>query len=158
MYGIDARFGGNANDVVDVEIGVDRALAVAHQVALVGFGPMQRKAVFARVDRDRANTEFGRRAHHANGNFAAICDEEASDGAGLGKWIHLRMMIALGPADRPEERERTMFGLAIHGGAGTLPRAEMNADQEAAVPRVASPQRSSAGFAVLESGGTSLMR
>ncbi len=49
-----------------------------------------------------------------------------------------------------------MFGLAIHGGAGTLPRAEMSAEPGAAVPRRSRRERSPAGFAVLEGGGTSL--
>ena len=36
---------GDADDVGDIEIGVDRSLALAHQVTLVGLGPMQREAV-----------------------------------------------------------------------------------------------------------------
>jgi L-asparaginase / beta-aspartyl-peptidase len=48
-----------------------------------------------------------------------------------------------------------MFGLAIHGGAGTLPRAEMSADQEARY-RAGLSAALAAGFAVLESGGSSL--
>jgi beta-aspartyl-peptidase (threonine type) len=48
-----------------------------------------------------------------------------------------------------------MFGLALHGGAGTLPRSEMSADQEAAY-RSGLAQALAAGYAVLEGGGTSL--
>jgi L-asparaginase / beta-aspartyl-peptidase len=48
-----------------------------------------------------------------------------------------------------------MFGLAIHGGAGTLPRAEMSAESEACY-RAGLAAALSAGFAVLERGGTSL--
>ena len=48
-----------------------------------------------------------------------------------------------------------MFGLAIHGGAGTLPRAEMSAENEARY-RAGLSAALSAGFAVLESGGSSL--
>jgi L-asparaginase / beta-aspartyl-peptidase len=48
-----------------------------------------------------------------------------------------------------------MFALAIHGGAGTLPRVEMNADQEDLYRRGLA-EALGGGFAVLENGGTSL--
>ena len=48
-----------------------------------------------------------------------------------------------------------MFGLAIHGGAGTLPRAEMSSDREQ-LYRAALTEALTAGYTVLESGGTSL--
>jgi L-asparaginase / beta-aspartyl-peptidase len=48
-----------------------------------------------------------------------------------------------------------MFGLAIHGGAGALPRAEMSADREQRY-RAGLSEALEAGFAVLENGGTSL--
>jgi len=48
-----------------------------------------------------------------------------------------------------------MFGLAIHGGAGTLPRADMNSYQEQ-MYRAGLAEALSAGFAVLERGGGSL--
>ena len=123
MHRVGARFDGDAHDVGDIEIGLDRALAVADQVALVGLGPMQREAIFVRMDGDGANAEFRGGTHHANGDFTAIRDEKAFDGPRLGKWIHLRMMIALRhPSD--QRNPLKMFGLAIHGGAGTLPRAK----------------------------------
>jgi beta-aspartyl-peptidase (threonine type) len=48
-----------------------------------------------------------------------------------------------------------MYGLAIHGGAGTLPRADMSAQQERAY-RAGLEEALAAGFGVLEHGGTSL--
>jgi beta-aspartyl-peptidase (threonine type) len=48
-----------------------------------------------------------------------------------------------------------MFGLAIHGGAGTLPRAEMSSEREAEY-RAGLAAALAAGFAVLEGGGSSL--
>jgi beta-aspartyl-peptidase (threonine type) len=48
-----------------------------------------------------------------------------------------------------------MYGLAIHGGAGTLPRAEMTGEQEARY-RAGLTAALAAGYAVLDSGGTSL--
>jgi beta-aspartyl-peptidase (threonine type) len=48
-----------------------------------------------------------------------------------------------------------MFGLAIHGGAGTLPRAEMRGEQELNY-RAGLGEALDAGYAVLEARGTSL--
>jgi beta-aspartyl-peptidase (threonine type) len=48
-----------------------------------------------------------------------------------------------------------MFGIAIHGGAGTLPRAEMSADAERRY-RAGLKEAIDAGFAVLHGGGTSM--
>jgi len=48
-----------------------------------------------------------------------------------------------------------MFGLAIHGGAGTLPRAEMSAEREVEY-RAGLAAALSAGYEVLEAGGSSL--
>jgi beta-aspartyl-peptidase (threonine type) len=48
-----------------------------------------------------------------------------------------------------------MHAIAIHGGAGTLPRAEMKPGQEAAY-RAGLAAALDAGYAVLEGGGTSL--
>jgi beta-aspartyl-peptidase (threonine type) len=54
-----------------------------------------------------------------------------------------------------QRNARAMYGLAIHGGAGTLPRAEMSADQELRY-RAGLAAALDAGYAVLEAGGTSL--
>src|SRR5882757_2488600 len=48
-----------------------------------------------------------------------------------------------------------MFGIAIHGGAGTLPRTEMSADAERRY-RAGLKEAIDAGFAVLKDGGTSM--
>lgn len=48
-----------------------------------------------------------------------------------------------------------MFGLAIHGGAGTLPRADMTPDRETRY-RAGLAEALEGGFAVLKGGGTSL--
>jgi L-asparaginase / beta-aspartyl-peptidase len=48
-----------------------------------------------------------------------------------------------------------MFGIAIHGGAGTLPRAEMSADAERRY-RAGLKEAIDAGFAELVAGGTSM--
>src|SRR5579872_2349116 len=48
-----------------------------------------------------------------------------------------------------------MFGMAIHGGAGTLPRAEMTGEAERRY-RSGLQQAIDAGYAVLQAGGSSL--
>ena len=48
-----------------------------------------------------------------------------------------------------------MFGMAIHGGAGTLPRAEMSGEAEGQY-RAGLREAIDAGYAVLHDGGTSL--
>jgi L-asparaginase / beta-aspartyl-peptidase len=48
-----------------------------------------------------------------------------------------------------------MFGIAIHGGAGTLPRAEMSAESEGAY-RAGLKEAIDGGFAILQAGGTSM--
>ncbi len=48
-----------------------------------------------------------------------------------------------------------MYGLAIHGGAGTLPRAEMSADKERAY-RAGLSEALECGYAILANGGSSL--
>lgn len=64
------------------------------------------------------------------------------------------MMIALERLERPEVSSH-MFGLAIHGGAGTLPRAEMGGERERNY-RAGLAAALDAGYAVLEARGTSL--
>ena len=48
-----------------------------------------------------------------------------------------------------------MFGIAIHGGAGTLPRSEMSGEAERNY-RAGLLQAIEAGYAVLQKGGSSL--
>jgi L-asparaginase / beta-aspartyl-peptidase len=48
-----------------------------------------------------------------------------------------------------------MFGIAIHGGAGTLPRAQMSGDTERKY-RLGLSEAIDAGYAVLKDGGTSM--
>src|SRR5271156_4732636 len=50
---------------------------------------------------------------------------------------------------------QAMFGVAIHGGAGPLPRAEMGREAELKY-RAGLQEAIDAGFAVLQAGGTSL--
>ncbi len=154
MNGVGRGFEGDADDVGDVEIGLDRPLALAHQIAFVSLGPVQREAIFLRVDGDGADAELGGGAHDSNGDFAAVGDEKTFYAPRLRQWIHRRMMIAL-PRVSGHRNRSTMFGLAIHGGAGTLPRAETSGERERKY-REGLGEALDAGFAVLQAGGTSL--
>jgi L-asparaginase / beta-aspartyl-peptidase len=65
-------------------------------------------------------------------------------------------MIALQrPTDQRNRPIKSKFGLAIHAGAGTLPRAEMSAEQERRY-RDGLQSALDAGFEVLRTGGASL--
>ena len=82
MHGVRPGLARDADDVLDVEIGLDRTLAFADQVALVRLHPVQREAVFLRVHRHRAYPQLVRGTHHADGDLAAVGDQQAPDGAG----------------------------------------------------------------------------
>ena len=71
---------GQRDDAGDVEVRPDRAFARADLIGLVGLEAVQGEAVFLRIDGDRAQAEFVRRAEDANGDFAAIGSEQFSDG------------------------------------------------------------------------------
>ncbi len=79
MDGIDSGFARDADDVLDVEVGSDRFLALAHQIRFVRLEAVQRKAVFNRVDGDGADAHFRRGPHDADGDFAAIGNENGRD-------------------------------------------------------------------------------
>ena len=76
MDRIHARFDRDANDVVRIEIGLHRRLALADEIRLVHLEAMQREAILLRVDRDTFYFEFRCRAHHTDGDFAAVGNQE----------------------------------------------------------------------------------
>ena len=76
MDGVDALLLGQRDDAFDVEVGFDRAFALADQVGLVGLEAVQGEAVFLRVDGDGAQAEFVGGAQDADGDFAAVQCEE----------------------------------------------------------------------------------
>ena len=78
--GVHAVLPRQADDAVDVEVGLDRLAGLAEAVGLVGLEAVQGVAILVRVDGDRADAEFVGRAEHANGDLAAIGDEELADG------------------------------------------------------------------------------
>ena len=75
----DLRLARDAQDVLDVEIGLDRLLVSAYEIGLVGLRAMEREAVFLRIDRDRAHAELIGGAHDADGDLAPVGDQQAAD-------------------------------------------------------------------------------
>ena len=76
MDRIGARLARDPQDVRNIEVGLDGALALADQIGLIGLGAMQAEAVFLRIDRDRLDVELVGRAHDADGDLAAIGDQQ----------------------------------------------------------------------------------
>src|SRR5262249_5638074 len=66
----------------DVEVGADRLAGLADTVRLVGLEAVQGEAVFVRVDGDGADAEFVRAAEDADGDLAAVSNEQFADRRG----------------------------------------------------------------------------
>ena len=79
MNRVDLVFAGDGNDAVDVEIGFDGRLAGADEIGFVRFEAMQAEAIFLGIDGNGAQIEFGSRAEYADGDFAAIGSEKATE-------------------------------------------------------------------------------
>ena len=75
MNGVDLGLLRDADDVLDRKIGLERPLARADLIGFVGLEAMQRELVFLRIDRDRADAEFGRRAEHADRDLRPVGDQ-----------------------------------------------------------------------------------
>ena len=69
----------DAQQVLNVEIRLDGPAVATYEIGFVRLRAVQREAIFLRIDRDRAQTEFTRSAHDTDGNFAAIGDEHAAN-------------------------------------------------------------------------------
>ena len=81
MDRVDLVLLGDVDDAVDVEVGADRLARLADLVGLVGLEAVQGEAVFVRVDRDRADAQLVGRAEHADGDLAAIGDQQLANRA-----------------------------------------------------------------------------
>src|SRR5206468_1597808 len=87
MNGVNIMLLRERDDAGDVEVSADRLAGLADQIRLVGLEAVQREAVFMGVDRDRADAQLMSRAEDANGDFAAIGDQQLADRAR--GWLHL---------------------------------------------------------------------
>jgi len=79
MDGVGAGFKGDADGFTHIQIGFDRSLAGADQIAFIGLEAVQRKAVLARIDVHRADPQFIGRAHNADSDFASVGDQQFMD-------------------------------------------------------------------------------
>ncbi len=72
MDGVDVVTAGYIDDFIDAEVGVDRSLALADQISLVGFVAMQRQLILLGIDRHRADAELRAGPEDADGDLAAV--------------------------------------------------------------------------------------
>ena len=75
-------FLGQRDDAGDVQVGADRAFALADEVGFVGLEAVDAEAVFLGVNGDGAQTQFGGGAKDADGDLAAVGDEQFFEGRG----------------------------------------------------------------------------
>ena len=64
---------------LDVEVRPDRLARLADAIGLVGLEAVQGVAVFVRIDGDGANAQLVGRTEHADGDFAAVGDQQLAD-------------------------------------------------------------------------------
>src|SRR5206468_3384486 len=79
VNGIDARPARHADDVVHVAVGLDRRAPGADEIALVGGEAVERAAVLVGVDGDRPQLQLLGGADDADGDLAAVGDEQTSN-------------------------------------------------------------------------------
>ncbi|MCY1327479.1 hypothetical protein D9M69_130150 [compost metagenome] len=81
MDRIDFRMARDAQDVVDIEIGRQRLLALADQVALVSLEAMEGEAVFLGIDRHGPDIHLGRGPHDADRDLGTVGNQQRFDGS-----------------------------------------------------------------------------
>ena len=74
---------GQGDDAVDVEVGADRLARLADAVGLVGLEAVQGEAVLVGVDGDGADAQLVGRAEDADGDLAAVGDQELANRSSL---------------------------------------------------------------------------
>ena len=80
MDGIDIVLLADADDVLDVEVGIDWLLALAHEIRLVGATAVQGQDIFFGIDGDRADAHLMAGAENADGNLAAVWHQDLVNG------------------------------------------------------------------------------
>ncbi len=76
MNHVHTLFFGERYDARNVEIRAHGAFAFADHVGFISLETMDGQTIFRRIDCDRAETQFGRRAKDADGDFAAVSDQQ----------------------------------------------------------------------------------
>ena len=82
MDRVDLVFAGQGDDAGDVEVGADRFAGLADAVGLVGLEAVQGEAVLVGVEGDGANAQLVGRAEDADGDLAAVGDQQLLDRRG----------------------------------------------------------------------------
>ena len=75
--GVGAVALGDADDAGDVQVGLDRIQPLVERVGLVGLVAVQGGAVLLAEDAQGADAELGAGPEHADGDLAAVGDEDA---------------------------------------------------------------------------------
>ena len=75
VHAVDAGALDDAEDRVGVEVALGRGLA-AERVRLVGVADVERVPVELGVDRDGGDPQLAARPHHADGDLAAVGDQD----------------------------------------------------------------------------------
>ena len=78
MDRIHTRFPRDSQDVINEEVCFDRPLIAADEIGFVRFGPMQREAIFLRIDRDRTQAELRGGSHDPDGDLATVGDQNTA--------------------------------------------------------------------------------
>ena len=112
VAGVD-RLGAGALDDVEDRVGVEVALGrglAAEGVRLVGVAHVGGVAVELRVHRDGGDAELAARPHDADGDLAAVGDQDLRERARapLASWR--RVAVSYGPMPDPERRVRHASG------------------------------------------------
>ncbi len=83
MDGVHLLDLGEVDDLLDVEVGLQRIVILAHLVGLVRLIAVQGVAVFIGVDGDGADLELRSGPHDAYGDLATVGNEDAVKGCQL---------------------------------------------------------------------------
>jgi hypothetical protein len=80
MNGISPGFVRNPQHIRNIQIGLNGTFAAADGVRFVCLAAVQGKAIFSGINCDRSHAQFAGCAHHSNGDFATVRDQDSSDG------------------------------------------------------------------------------
>ena len=99
VHAVDAGPLDDVEDRVGVQVALGRGLA-AERVRLVGVADVQRVTVELGVHRDRGDPELSTGAHHADGDLAAVGDQDLLE-HGLPRIGRSRNAVSYGPCRMP---------------------------------------------------------
>ena len=88
--GVGAALSGDADDLVDIQVGAHRMPRLADLVGLVGLQPVQRVAILVGIDSHGAGPEFEGRSEGSDRNLAAVCYQDLAE--------HHTSLLVTGPA------------------------------------------------------------